>query len=314
MNPAVTVFIPVHNGADFLADSVDSIRRQTFTDWECILVDDASTDASREWLDRIDDARFVVIHNPVNTHVATASNIAMRLARGRYFARLDQDDIAMPERLAHQVAFLDSHPEITVCGGWMAHFGNAEGTGRTHPDDARIKAMLLVAVGNIANPASMVRMDFVRRHHIVSDPRFPLSCDYGMWVDVMFHGGRFANLEEVVTRYRLHAAQGSRQKEEIRRGVRYMRLQILHAWFPGLSGAQVQALEPILHVFGPPRLSERAVRAGLAAADAALAAPSTSVHGEDRELVGRLIRSQRKQWTDALAQQAPGALQAPAVP
>jgi glycosyltransferase involved in cell wall biosynthesis len=301
MPPEISVFIPVYNGAAHIADAVGSILAQSFTNWECILIDDASSDASPEYLKGLDDPRFVILRNPVNTHVATASNIAMRLARGRYFARLDQDDMAAPERLRHQAEFLDAQPDIAVCGGWTAYFGTREGVSKLYPDDARIKAMLLPAMGNISNPASMVRMDFIRRHGIVSDPRFPLSCDYGMWVDVMFHGGRFANLQEVVTHYRLHAGQGSRQKEEMRRGVRYMRLQILHAWFPGLTGAQVQALEPILHAYGPPALSSAQVNAGLDACGAALAQPGDSVHGEDRNLVRHYISRQAEGWRGALA-------------
>jgi GT2 family glycosyltransferase len=141
----------------------------------------------------------VVLRNPVNTHVATASNIAMRMARGRYFARLDQDDIAVPERLRRQVDFLDRRADVAVCGGRMDNFGSQQGTSKLPAEDARIMAMLLPAVNGFANPTTMSRLEFIRRHAILSDPRFPLSCDYGMWVDCMFHGGAFANLQEVLT-------------------------------------------------------------------------------------------------------------------
>jgi glycosyltransferase involved in cell wall biosynthesis len=314
MSPTVTVFIPVYNGSAHLLEAIESIRAQTLEDWECILIDDASTDASWDILRGIDDPRFRVLRNPVNTHVATTSNIAMRQARGRYFARLDQDDLAMPDRLKHQVEFLDSHPDVAVCGGWVEHFGQRQGISKLSPDDGTIKAMLLPAMGFIANPASMARMDFIRDRHIVSDPRYPLSCDYGMWVDCMFQGARFANLQEVVTRYRLHAGQGSKHKDEIRRGVRPMRLQILHAWFPGLSGAQVNAMEPILHAYGPPSLSGAQVKAGLEACQAALAEPGASVHGEDRALVRAYITQQYQGWKGALETPAAKGRQAPPAP
>jgi hypothetical protein len=83
--------------------------------------------------------------------------------------------------------------------------------------------------------------------------------------------------------------------------VRHLRVQILHAWFPALSGAEVQALEPLLHVYGPPRLSGAELAAGLGACERALEQSGESVHGEDRVLVQTILRQQHQCWKQALA-------------
>ncbi len=159
--PLVTVYVPVYNGATWLLEALASITSQTLADWECILVDDHSTDDSPAILAEASsgDARFRVYRQPANLNVANASNLALRLARGKYLARLDQDDLAVPARLAQQAGFLESNPRIDVCGGAMQYFGAQEGLAQLPPDDGTIKANLLTGMNSIGNPASMVRTE-----------------------------------------------------------------------------------------------------------------------------------------------------------
>jgi len=152
-SPLVTVYIPVYNGSAFLYEALDSIAAQSMVDWECLLIDDASTD---QCLDIVEcDARVRVLQQPVNMNVANASNVAIRAAHGKYLARLDQDDIAAPTRLAEQVDFLERHPEVDVCSGAMQLFGEASHVWSLPTTDAEIKANLIAALENIANPDSM---------------------------------------------------------------------------------------------------------------------------------------------------------------
>jgi glycosyltransferase involved in cell wall biosynthesis len=294
--PLVTVYIPVYNGAKYLQESIDSIAAQTFTDWECILVDDCSTDESPAILGALKDPRFQVVRQPVNQNVANASNLALRLARGKYLARLDQDDIAVPERLEYQAAFLEQNADVAVCGAWMMVFGAKEGGYFLPEDDGAIKANLLSGMNTISNPVSMVRTSFLRDNRILNDPRFPLSCDYGMWVDCTLAGARFVNLQRFLARYRWHASNSSRNMEELVKGVVDAKTRLLLAWYPDLSYSQIVAAEPLLRANDVVVLSTQAALHGLEVLGLMVDPGRATVTGEDREAVRKYLGARADEW------------------
>jgi len=114
--PAITVLMTVYNEERFLRQAVDSILAQTYSDFELLVIDDASTDASPAILAGYDDPRVRVVTNEENMGCPRSSNRGLALARGRYIARMDADDIAYPHRLAVQHAFLERHPAIDLVG------------------------------------------------------------------------------------------------------------------------------------------------------------------------------------------------------
>jgi glycosyltransferase involved in cell wall biosynthesis len=116
MNPHVTVGIPFFNSAATLLDSIRSVFAQTFTDWELLLVDDGSTDASLAIAESIDDPRVLVISDGINRGLVYRLNQMVSLANAPYFARMDADDLMHPERLTRQLEFVRSHPEIEIVG------------------------------------------------------------------------------------------------------------------------------------------------------------------------------------------------------
>lgn len=124
----VSVVIPVYNKGPFLREAVDSILAQTFKDFELICVDDKSTDNSLEILRGVQDPRLRIIEQPVNGGPAAAANAGFDAARGEYIVRMDADDIAVPERIAVQVAFMDAHPELVLSGGQVQLFGTEKET------------------------------------------------------------------------------------------------------------------------------------------------------------------------------------------
>jgi|GEM_PF-605453 len=114
--PRVTVLIPTYHDAPFLGAAIDSILAQTFTDFELLVIDDASTDRSREIVEAYRDPRIRLIVNETNRGGAGARNRGLAAATGEYVAQLDGNDVAFPRRLAEQVAYLDAHPEVAVAG------------------------------------------------------------------------------------------------------------------------------------------------------------------------------------------------------
>lgn len=113
--PLVTVAMPVFNAGRFLRPAVLSIIRQTFTDWELLIIDDGSTDGAVDLIADIDEPRIIIVRDGENKGLAARLNEAVDRARGKYFARMDQDDISYPERLERQVTMLELHPEIDLC-------------------------------------------------------------------------------------------------------------------------------------------------------------------------------------------------------
>ena len=114
--PLVTVGIAAYNEERYVERAVASVLAQTFTDFELIIIDDASGDNTPALLRNISDARIRLLLEHENKGLACRLNQQIDLARGKYFVRMDADDIMMPERLARQVAYLESHPETDVCG------------------------------------------------------------------------------------------------------------------------------------------------------------------------------------------------------
>lgn len=116
--PKVTVLMPVYNGEKYLREAIDSILNQTFTDFEFLIIDDGSTDCTwrimKEHAAR--DPRIVLVHNDTNLGLTKSLNKGLDMAKGEYVARMDADDISLPERLAAQASFLDKHPDVGVVG------------------------------------------------------------------------------------------------------------------------------------------------------------------------------------------------------
>ena len=114
--PKVSVVMSVYNGERHLREAVDSILNQTFGDLEFIIVDDGSRDRTWEILQSYDDSRIVLLRNEQNIGLTKSLNRGLAATRGEYVARMDADDVSLPQRLERQVGFLDQHPEIGLVG------------------------------------------------------------------------------------------------------------------------------------------------------------------------------------------------------
>lgn len=117
--PRISVVMAVFNGLPYLKNSVESILGQTYTNFELIIVDDASTDKSWKYLKSIKDRRVKLLKNTRNLGLAASLNLALLKSSGAYIARMDADDISLPRRLEIQLNFLLTHPSVEICGTWV---------------------------------------------------------------------------------------------------------------------------------------------------------------------------------------------------
>lgn len=197
----VSVVMPVYNKAPFLREAVESILGGTFSDLELICADDKSTDNSLEILRSIGDPRLRILELPENLGPAGAVNAAMDAATGEYIVRMDADDIAVPERIAKQVAFMDAHPELGASGGQLQLFGESDQPWPFPLEPDACSAQLLFGVP-VAQPASILRRSVLLAHGLRFDPAWPrIGEDWLFWLRMAPHT-RFANLPDVLVRYR----------------------------------------------------------------------------------------------------------------
>jgi glycosyltransferase involved in cell wall biosynthesis len=241
--PRVSVVLCVYNQAAYVAEAIASILGQTLTDLELIVVDDGSTDSSPEVIHRFTDPRIRYVRNERNLGHASSPNRGVALARGRYLAIMDSDDISLPERLARQVDFLDAHPDVAMCGSWVETFG-ARTEVRRFPTEPAVLAVSLLLYCPFSTPSVMLRRDAMLPEGF--DPRFGPAFDYAYWVE-MANRAPVANLPEVLLKYRLHAGQVTVTRRAAQlAGTRL----VLRRQLEGLLGEVSEAeLDALMYVF-----------------------------------------------------------------
>jgi glycosyltransferase involved in cell wall biosynthesis len=198
--------MPVYNGERYLREAVDSVLGQDFSDYELLIINDASTDASAEIIRAYRNPRIRLIQNRMNLGLAKVRNVGLSEAVGEYLAWLDCDDVSAPTRLAEQVEFLDTHQSVALCGSWVKTIGNKTGEVWRYPTEAGVLRSRMLFDDPIATSAAMVRRAVLMRFGLRFDDRFPLAEDYDMWERVSQYA-EVANIPKVLTFYRVHADQ-----------------------------------------------------------------------------------------------------------
>lgn len=214
--PLVSVLMSVHNDLQYLRESVDSILNQTLGDFEFILVNDGSTDGSGDLLKDLSDPRVKLLANPSNIGLTASLNLGLDLARGKYLARMDADDLSEPPRLQRQVEFLEAHPQIGIVG-CSRHLINEEGKtiaiAPAMEDDLAIRWKCLM--GNpFAHPTVMIRRRVLLDYALRYDPSFRTAQDYELWTRLL-PCTQAANIAEPLLRYRLRngISRGSKSQQ-----------------------------------------------------------------------------------------------------
>ena len=201
--PRVTVIMPAYNCRPYLPEAIEAILHQTYRDFEFLIIDDGSTDGSGDILSSYarKDSRIVLAPNEQNVGIIHSLNKGLDLARGDYVARMDADDICKPTRLEKQVAYMDSHSSVDVCGCWLQLFGNSTAHVWYYPeDDATIRCLLLFH-SSMPHATVMLRRSVFEEHLLRYQEDYMHAEDYALWVyasKVL----RFANIPEVLYLYR----------------------------------------------------------------------------------------------------------------
>ena len=212
----VTVLLPAYNAQDFIRETIQSIIIQTYKDWELIIINDGSTDNTKDVVLSFKDERIKYYENDGNRKLIYTLNRGLKLATGKYIARMDSDDICYPTRFEKQVAFLESHPDVIVCGTQIEYFGTKSTNYRklTFPsEDTALKDMLAISTC-FAHPTVMIRRDALVKSGCEYDVDYKNAEDYSLWIDLMEYG-KFANLSEKLLNYRVSDTQVSQPSNPI---------------------------------------------------------------------------------------------------
>ena len=247
--PRVSVIMPVHNTRqEWLDTAIGSILGQTLSDFELIIIDDGSDEATQRQLSEYKDARIVRLRLEENVKAAIARNEGLKIARGEYVAFMDSDDISLPERLEKQVEYMENHPGIGLVAsrvGDAVHPWKVEHwEGRNHP--RQIECDLLL-VGNVLCTSSvMVRREILCREDIeFREDSFPAE-DYKMWVELVGKA-KMLRMDEVLARYRKRNPNPKREEQE--EMAARIQTEVLTGRF-GVRKEEAEELASFLHVPG----------------------------------------------------------------
>ena len=200
----VTVIMPAYNSADFISESIESVKRQTYESWELLVIDDGSTDNTSEIVRKFSagDSRIILLHNDSNNHgAAAARNYGMKYSKGRYIAYLDSDDLWMENKLSTQIDYMANKNCGFSCTSYMVidETGNFKGK-IVHmlPEvDVRsfFKHNLLQTVG------IMIDTSIVDKNTLLM-PLYPKTEDAALWVKIMKQNESCFGLHTVLAKYR----------------------------------------------------------------------------------------------------------------
>ncbi len=210
----VSVLMPVYNAEKYLAEAINSIISQTFRDWELLIINDGSTDSSLSIINSFTDSRIRVINNETNLGLIKTLNKGIGLCKGQYIARMDADDISMPNRLALQVDFMDRNEDYILCGT-NADVINSDGkiTGKiVNPTKNILLQISLLFTNPFIHPSMMIRRDILMANFF--DENAIHVEDYELWTRLADQG-QVANLELPLLQYRWHETNVSVKHSEI---------------------------------------------------------------------------------------------------
>jgi glycosyltransferase involved in cell wall biosynthesis len=287
-DPTISVVMPAYNGATMIEETLATLGAQTFGDFEVLVVDDVSTDNTREVVAAWPDSRVRLLCNEVNSGPVVTRNRAVGEARGRYIAALDHDDLCLPDRFARQVAFLDAHPDVALlataadflCEGVIGPSGYAP------VSTPALLAWLTLIENPIVWSTVMIRAEAAHALHPFTRPDILYAEDFDLYHRIQ-PLGRIARIDEPLLHYRQHPGGVSKRFVEKMRISAIEVLADAHRPQFGPRAAEIARLI-VHHNMGGEPVPDRETLQTLGEAIGAIQARFLDSHGvgaEDRKLI-----------------------------
>ena len=215
-SPKISVLMSVYNSASYLKEAMDSVLNQSFPDFEFIIVNDGSTDKSAEIIQSYKDDRIFLVQNETNKGLIYSLNLGLDLVRGEYIARMDADDVCMPDRLKIQLAFMELSQKVGVLGSdYISFSGSSSKHVSTYAGSDVIKGFLLFSA-TFCHPSLMIRKSVIDENNF----RFSIEAkhveDYELWTRMSF-STEFESVKIPLLKYRSHSNQVSNTYRELQK-------------------------------------------------------------------------------------------------
>jgi len=207
--PSVSVVMPVYNGGQYLTESIQSILNQTFIDFEFIIIDDGSTDQSTNTISSFHDKRIIFQKNQKNIGNYRSRNIGMKLARGKYICVMDADDVAFPDRLAKQHAYMEQNKDIGICGSFIQIIPSGH-CPRFITDIEYLKVAFL-SNNYCSHPSLILRKELLNKHQLYYNEEYYYAADFDLCARA-FQFFNIHNISDKLLQYRRHSGQISTAK------------------------------------------------------------------------------------------------------
>lgn len=210
-NPLITVLMPTSNSENYIAETLWSVFEQTCSDFEVLIMDEAgSSPETAEVISLFDDDRIRLVRNETRLGLAESLNEGIRIARGKYIARIDADDLAREDRFELQADFLEKHSDYGLCGSRQHHFGvDNDFVHEVAVEHEDIKAALIYGC-EVCHSTIMIRKDLFLNNNLFYDNTKKAE-DYELWTRAI-HKFKFHNLKEVLGEYRIGADNITKNK------------------------------------------------------------------------------------------------------
>ena len=202
--PEISVIMPVYNSEVYLKEAIESILNQTFKDFEFIIINDGSSDNSLRIISGFEDERIILI-NQKNKGLIASLNKGLEIAKGEFIARMDSDDISLPERFEKQLKFM-KRENIDICGGNFISINNngipskLYSTPRTH----ELCTLSLLSKVPFAHPTVIIRKDFLKKYDLkYGQSNIKKAEDLDFWMRIHDKGGKFSNVDDTILKYRV---------------------------------------------------------------------------------------------------------------
>lgn len=240
-NVKVSCVIPVYNREDLVGKAIESVLKQSFQDFEILLIDDGSMDQSCEVIERYQDPRIRILHNGENRGILYTRNRLLREAKGEYIAFLDSDDIAFPNRLQLQVEYLDQHPEVGIVSGGCYFRSKSKDKLYRLPMGDKLLRYHMIFNNVFVTSMTTIRRTVVVEHNIEINHQAKISEDYDLWIQLLDKSqghilGEILGVQKVDTANSLLNETKAQQLDvlnEINANIRYNYLKSMGLSFEG---------------------------------------------------------------------------------
>ena len=241
MQYLISIVLPVYNAERYLDECLNSILGQTYPNFELIVVNDGSTDNSVDVINKYKDKRIKIVENEHN--FIKSLNLGIKHAKGEYIARMDADDIMLPHRLETQFNYMESNPKVAICGSWAETFGARNYTMKVPVNHFDIVSRLLLS-NILFHPTIMLRNGLIGKYPGYPDlykQKYPCAEDYKLWTDLAVEGYKFANIPEILLKYRLSENQSTNvRRKEMLQSSQQIRLEYAKQMMKKISDKNYQ--------------------------------------------------------------------------